>query len=80
MRARYDKSLVKPAHEPQVSLFSFSQGGYRWKNLSSAASCRLNPICSDFNFGKQDGKIPKDAQQRLIVLKKLNNNNRQSLI
>ena len=68
MRARYDKSLVKPAHEPQLVCFRFSKEATVGKNFSSAASCRLNPICSDFNFGKQDGKIPKDAQQKAYCL------------
>lgn len=44
MSARYDKSLVKPADEPPVSLSSFSQVGYRWENF--VISGKL-PIQSD---------------------------------
>ena len=33
MRARYDKNLVKPVDVPLVSLFSFSQVGYRWEKI-----------------------------------------------
>ena len=87
MCARYDKSLVKAVDvllkftdPPPVGLSLISKVGYRWEKMSSVTICRLNPIWLEYNFAKPDGKIPRLDNKRIIVLKNLNHNNRQSLI